>query len=168
MGKTDYVKPDGSFVNERDQQLVYFQLETFAKECTFISSYDEKVVDQIQRIYDRLISEKKRKLVACYDENLPKMKSISYLYKKLCNSLSYEGIPINNRKLLSQFVAVTEYKDGISLNHIILNDCLKKNNGAQSDMVSRSQTIGSSTGLIRRLQGIDNSLPFFANTVGIR
>lgn len=164
----EYVRSDGSFKDKRDSQLVYFQLETFVKECTFVSSYDEKVVSGIQQIYDRLISEKKSKLIACYDENLPKMKSISYLYKKLCNSLSYDGIPVDNRKLLSQFVAVTEYKDGISLNHIILNDCLKKNSAAQSDFISRAQGVGSSTGLIKKLQRIDGKLPFFPNTVEIR
>jgi hypothetical protein len=166
--KNYYITSEGNFKKDKDRDLVYYQLETFAKECTFVSSSEEKIVNQLENVYDRLIREKKKSLVSCYDESLPKMKSVHYLYKKLCRSLNYNGIPLDNGRLISQFVSVTEYQDGISLFHVVLNDCLKNNLASLNDIVPKANESFQSTGLSRRLESINKDLPFFPNSSEIR
>lgn len=164
----EYVNEKGEFKNPRDQRMIYFQLQNFVRECSFVSSYESQVMNDIDKVYARLNKSKKEKYLACYEESVPRMKSVRFLYDRLCRSLSVKGIPLEKRRLFSQFVAVTEYSDGISLMHIVLNDCLSKNQAPGMDIVKTKSFSDTTGSLIKNLNKMNSSLPFRANNKEIR
>ncbi|MEC9283928.1 MAG: hypothetical protein VX642_14535 [Bdellovibrionota bacterium] len=162
-----YVRDDGSFTDPRDKKLVEFQLDKFVSECIFIGSAEAKNIEKMNRIATMDKKKLNKEQLACYDEHLSKMKSVNFLYRKLCSDLSYNGIPKAPSKMLSQFVTVRQFQDGISLMHIVLNDCLN-GLGTNENYIVPSSSAESKTGLIRRLNGIETKMKFRTNRVEIR
>lgn len=163
----NYVREDGTFVDSRDKQLVEFQLDKFVSECIFIGSAEAKNIERMDFITSKEKQNLNKEQLACYDEHLSKMKSVNFLYRKLCSDLSYNGMPKTPKKMLSQFITVRQFQDGISLMHIVLNDCLT-GTGTNENYIVPSSSAESKTGLIRRLNEIDTKMKFRTNRVEIR
>lgn len=162
-----YVRDDGSFFDSQDRKLVEFQLNKFVSECIFIGSAEAKNIERMDSIFSNEKKNLKKNQLACYDEHLSKMKSVNFLYRKLCSDLSYNGMPKTPKKMLNQFVTVRQFQDGISLMHIVLNDCLTSL-GTNENYIIPSSSAESKTGLIRRLNAIDTEMKFRTNRVEIR
>lgn len=167
LSAQEFVKPNGEFNDARDRSLVEYQLSKFRSECVFIGSMEANVLKKIDEKITRAKGSISQAQRACYDAQLPRMRSLHFNYRKLCDRLNYDGIPQQAAGLITSFNSAFQLQDGISLLHVVLNDCLT-NAFASNDLMVPTQSMDEGIGLSEKIRRKSTRLPFVSNRVEIR
>lgn len=165
-----FVNEKGEFKTTEYKSIVEHVLKNFVKECGIVSSIEKNQVAKIANTFD-IVQKMDSKLdlaKSCYREQISVLSSRSFIYSRICNELTYKGIPSKDLLLMRSFVAVEKYKSGIELNHTLLNDCLKKSKVDEKYVVKIINARFSTEALSRRLNQMKLKIPMFENRIQVR
>lgn len=111
-----------SFSNE-DQKIIKQILSSFSKRCNYITAIEENIVRKLDENYKQAQQDVAPEVLNCYRERMTEITSTHYIYKNLCQEVTQKK-RLGSEEALRIFVGVQKYRNGIRLEHSVLNDCL--------------------------------------------
>ncbi|MCB0347476.1 MAG: hypothetical protein KDD37_01505 [Bdellovibrionales bacterium] len=113
------------FRNSQDRKISSEVVESFSKQCAYISTIESNIVKKLEEKLKLSQSNDNEVALSCYRDNLTQISSAHFIYSTTCKEVSVPNFKPDDSNLMRIFVAVQKYRKGIRLQHSILNDCLR-------------------------------------------
>lgn len=114
-----------SFTSKDDRLIVQEIVESFSKQCAYITTIESNIVRKLEEKLKTAQSDSAEKALACYRDNLTQITSTHYIYANTCGEVSVPNFKADDSTYMRLFVTIQKYRKGIRLQHSILNDCLR-------------------------------------------
>jgi hypothetical protein len=114
-----------NFTSRDDKLIVQEIVESFSKQCSYITTIESNIVRKLEEKLKLAQSENSEKALSCYRDNLTQITSSHYIYSNLCKEVNVPNFQADDPTYMRLFVTIQKYRKGIRLQHSILNDCLR-------------------------------------------
>jgi hypothetical protein len=102
-----------SFSSKEDKLIVGEIIESFTKQCSYISSVEANIVRKLEEKLKKAQAEDVESALGCYRDNLTQITSVHYIYSSTCSEVNQPNFKSDDENLMRLFVAIQKYRKGI-------------------------------------------------------
>lgn len=154
--------------NNEDRDIAKSYLKKFINECSYVVNIEKNIVEKLEKNYEKLRKVQDSKEYECYTQQLSRITSVHFIYRKLCDDLTDNGSPNEDNGLMKSLVSVEKFRQGISLHHSLLNDCLRQVSSSGENIVPLSNSMREASYLTKALQDAITVKPVLENRLDFR
>ena len=160
----------GAFANRsrEDKAIANSLLSNFKEECSHLSNKDRIILENLQQQLELARNEKNKLAESCIQEQFSQMSGIHFIYKRLCDELTFRGIPDNEVIVNRLLVSSQKYKKGLKPFFTNINDCFRDNKVPDHYHIDLSKSQADHSPIYRSLEKLKVDLPFRPNRIDFR